>query len=60
MANRPDELAQQLNAAKRMLRQLEESLTKTQMLIKQTRQILDQAAPESGSNGGSGKKNGMS
>jgi len=57
MANRPDELAQQLNAAKRMLRQLEESLTKTQMLVQQTRQILNQAAHESSSNLGSAKQN---
>lgn len=57
MSNRSDELAEQLKAAKEMLRQLEESLAKTQKLIEQTRQILNQAAAESGSNGGSGNHN---
>jgi hypothetical protein len=52
MPNRSNELADQLKAAKEMLRQLEESLVKTQKLIEQTRQILNQAAPELGSNGG--------
>jgi len=60
MASRPDELAQQLKAAQEILRQLEESLAKTHSLIEQTRQILNKAAPEPGSNGGSGKKNGTS
>jgi len=60
MPSRPDELAQQLTAAKEILRQLEESLAKTQKLIEQTRHILNQAAPEPGSNGGSGKRNGTS
>jgi len=55
MPNKSSELAEQLRLAKEMLRQLEESLAKTQKLIEQTRHILNQAAPESGSNGGSGE-----
>jgi phage shock protein A len=58
MSNRSDELAQQLKAAKEMLRRLEESLAKTQKLIEQTRQILNEADLESGSNGGSGNHKG--
>ena len=47
MADPTDKLAEQLAAAKEMLRQLEESLAKTQRLIEQTRQILNQGPTES-------------
>jgi hypothetical protein len=47
MADPTDKLAEQLAAAKEMLRQLEESLAKTQRLIEQTRQILSQGPTES-------------
>jgi len=49
MADPTDKMAEQLAAAKEMLRQLEESLAKTQRLIEQTRQILNQDS-ESGTN----------
>jgi F0F1-type ATP synthase membrane subunit b/b' len=56
MDERADLITEQLKAAKGMLRQLEESLAKTQRLIEQTRQILKQVEDESKSDGGNGGK----
>jgi DNA anti-recombination protein RmuC len=58
MPNRSDEITEQLKAAKDLLRRLEESLAKSQKLIEQTRQILDQAVPDSTSNRSSGNHKG--
>jgi F0F1-type ATP synthase membrane subunit b/b' len=55
MDERSDQVNEQLKAAKNMLRLLEESLAKTQRLIEQTRQILNQATDETKSNGDSGR-----
>jgi len=54
MGDRSDLTNEQLQAAKEMLRQLEESLAKTQRLIEQTRQILNRATDETKSNGNPG------
>ena len=43
MNNHPKKLVEQLEAAKKMLRALEESLAKTQKMIKETRKIIDEA-----------------
>jgi hypothetical protein len=51
MGERSDLTNEQFEAAKEMLRQLEEALAKTQRLIEQTRLILNQATDESKSNG---------
>jgi hypothetical protein len=49
-------MAEQLAAAKEMLRRLEESLAKTQRLIEQTRQLLNEGSAETGSNGAADDK----